>query len=930
MRISCMVGLCAAAFMMALPTDAGAVIENDVMTFAVSGAETYADAIPAGVTRVVKLGAGTLTISGDSETYHGDVEIREGVVVATHRNALGRGSGGSGTTSPNTITVSSGAQLRATFEADKDDGNAEGRGFRSIVRIAGSGPDGSGAFYYDRAASGVTPFWYVWELRLTDDATIGGQSPWFVRRCDLQGHVLTVASPAGVRFHYCTIANPGHIVMANTFSVYGSAFNGGRTNVLELASTAEALWIPGANPIDWSVVWSRKGKATIESNGGGDSGAMNVINGDFTHLGSQLTVWPQRTVDGKRHSVTLNGAVVCSNGYLEKGGDGVFNLGGPSNIFTRIYVSDGELNVRNSETNYAAYLTIADEATVSYSDAGLVAFTNGSCQVFGRFANGKGPGELKLSGATDFRMGNPRTYLYVGGLSGTERTWGTLEIGAGASMSNNFAVGTRGRGAVYQAGGSVYMDAPDVSYSSNLGTTEGGSVGYGYWGMTDGTVVAPRYLRMAYGDGSTAFFVQRGGTATVQGENLKLSVGGHGHMVVANGAIFRQAAGSTYMGFTDGGDGTGGTATLTIAGAETVFTPAWFVGTQNRKNFTAYINVNDGGVFDSKSIVNNAGSGWSWPEGSKEYVSFDGGIWRAPANTGTPGLFYSVGRAAPDRFLCQRGGIVFDAGAGTTMKVNAPLEAPTGKTVKSITLPDNEAFRATRYIGPARIEIVDATGVGATAYAPFDDAARTLRGDVVVMSRGTGYSDATVVRVWSMDGDQSWNCACELEDAVSGGVEKRGPGTLSFVCENTYAGKTSVKEGSLDVASTGTIPNGQPLEVSAGAALNLAAPISATTLEGAGAVKGDVTVTEAYVVDSANFNAGNALTVNGCLEFAAGSKIRAEDVSGLDVERFRLVASATKIAGKPTLDGFGPMWRLRIGDGKMSLGVCRGTVVVLR
>ena len=238
MRISCMVGLCAAAFMMALPTDAGVEIENGVMTFAVSGNETYAEAIPAGVTRVVKQGVGTLTISGNSETYHGDVEIREGVVVATHRNALGRGSGGSGTDSPNTITVSSGAQLRATFEADKDDGNAEGRGFRSIVRIAGSGPDGSGAFYYDRAAGGVTPYWYVWELRLTDDATIGGQSPWFVRRCDLQGHVLTVASPAGVRFHYCTIANPGHIVMANTFSVYGSTFNGGKTNVLELASTA--------------------------------------------------------------------------------------------------------------------------------------------------------------------------------------------------------------------------------------------------------------------------------------------------------------------------------------------------------------------------------------------------------------------------------------------------------------------------------------------------------------------------------------------------------------------------------------------------------------------------------------------------------------------------------------------------------------------
>ncbi len=916
MRISCAVVLYAAVFMMALPMDANVVTENGVMTFTVSSAETYADTIPADVTKVVKLGEGTLTMSGDNETYHGDVEIREGIVIATHRNALGRGSGGSGTTSPNTITVSNGAQLRATFAADKDDGNAEGRGFRSIVKIAGSGPDGSGAFYYDRAAGGVTPYWYVWELRLTDDATIGGQSPWFVRLCNLQGHTLNVASPAGVRFYYCTIANPGHIVMANTCYVYGSTFNGGKTNILELASTAEAFWLAGASPIDWSVLWSRTAKATIECNLGGDSGTANVINGDFTCLGNQLTVWPQRTTDGKRHAVTLNGAVICNNGYLEKGGDGVLNFGGPSNIFTRLYVSAGELNVRNSETNYAAYLTIADEATVSYTDAGLVAFTNGSCQIFGRFANGKEPGELKISGATDFRMGDPRTYLYVGGLSGTERTWGTLTIGAGASLSNNFAVGTRGRGAVYQTGGSVYMDAPDVSYSSNLGTTEGGYVGYGYWGMTDGTVVAPRYWRMAYGADSAAFFVQRGGTAAVKGENLKLSVGGRGHMVVADGATFTQTAGSTYMGFTDSASSTGGEATLTIAGTGTVFKPHWFVGMQNRKDFTAFINVNDGGVYEAQSIVNNAGDGWTWPEGSKEYVSFDGGVWRAPAGTGNPGLFYSVGRAEPDRFLCQRGGIVFDAGNGAIMRVNAPIEAPTGKTIKSITLPDDETFRATKYIGPARIEIVDATGVGATAYAPFDDTARTLRGDVVVTSRGTGYSDAPVVRVWSMDGDQSWNCTCELDDAVSGGVEKRGPGTLAFVCENTYAGKTSVKEGSLDVASTGTIPNGQPLEVSAGATLNLSAPISVTTLEGAGAVNGDVTVTEAYV--------------NGCLEFASGSKIRAADVSGLDTERFRLIASATKIAGAPTLDGFGPMWRLRIGDGKMSLGVCRGTVMVLR
>lgn len=906
-------------------------VSGDVMTFSVVNAETYSDVIPSGIAKVVKTGGGTLTLTGNSETYHGDVEIREGTVVAAHRNALGRGSGAAGTDSPNVIAVASGAQLRATFAADKDDGNAEGRGFRSIVKIAGAGPDGSGAFYYDRAAGGETPYWFVWELQLTADATVGGLCPWFVRRCDLQRHTLTVASPAGVRFWWCTIVNPGHLKMANACAIYGSTFDGGASNVIEMAATAEKLTFSGASPIDWSVYWPRAEKADIEANAGGDSGEANVVNGDFTYLGSQLAVWPLRTGDGKRHAVTFNGAVVCENGFLEKGGEGVLNLGGPSNVFTRLYVSDGELNVRHSQTNLASYLTIAGAATVRYTDAGLVAFTNASCQVFGRFANGSGPAELKVAGRTDFQLAKPRTYLSVGGLSSGERTWGTLEIGAGASLSNNFSVGACGRGAVYQSGGSVYMTTPEAAYSSNLGRSEGGHVGYGYWGLASGEITAPRYWWMAFGAGSTAVFDQRGGTVTVEGEDLKLSVGGHGHMALSGGATFRQTAGSTYMGFTDNAAAVGGEATLTVSGVGTVFKPTWFVGMQNRREFTAFINVNDGGVFEAKSIVNSAGDGWTWPEGSKEYVSFDGGIWRAPANSGKPRLFNSVGRAEPDGFLCQRGGIVFDAGADAIMEVNAPLAAPTGKTLKAITLPTDETFRATRYIGPARIEIMDATGAGATAYAPFDDVEGRLRGDVVVTSRGTGYSGATVVRVWSMDGDQSWVCGYELEDAVSGGVEKRGLGTLTFACANTYAGPTVVKEGLLWASVAGSMPNGQPLEVAAGATLGLSAPLSVTTLTGAGTVNGDVTVSEALVVSAADFNAGKALTVNGSLEFAAGTKIRAVDLAAFDAETTRRpILSATTLVGLPELEGFDGNWRLKVRNGTLSLGVRRGLAIVVR
>ena len=121
--------------------------DGSILSFDVaSGAtEKYSDMIPSTCTKVVKTGSGTIEVTGNSVDFHGNVEIKEGVVVATHMNALGRGTGSSGTTAPNTISVSKGAQLRATFHTDKSDGNTEGRGFRSIVEIAGDGPDGTGA-----------------------------------------------------------------------------------------------------------------------------------------------------------------------------------------------------------------------------------------------------------------------------------------------------------------------------------------------------------------------------------------------------------------------------------------------------------------------------------------------------------------------------------------------------------------------------------------------------------------------------------------------------------------------------------------------------------------------------------------------------------------------------------------------------------------
>jgi autotransporter-associated beta strand protein len=149
----------------------------------------------------VKKGLGTLTMTGNSVDFHGDVEIQQGIVVATHMNALGRGTGATGVSTLNTISVSKGAQLRATFLSDKSD-NSEGRGFRSVVKIAGDGPDGSGAFYYDPTDTSTLPYWLIYKLVLTDDASIGGTANYFARSLDMNSKTLTVDMKSMLHFYW--------------------------------------------------------------------------------------------------------------------------------------------------------------------------------------------------------------------------------------------------------------------------------------------------------------------------------------------------------------------------------------------------------------------------------------------------------------------------------------------------------------------------------------------------------------------------------------------------------------------------------------------------------------------------------------------------------------------------------------------------------
>lgn len=169
---------------------------DGVLTYNVPAGITqlHTDVLTAEITKVVKLGAGTLVVSNDNNTaFSGNVEIREGILEAqsavisdgtTTVPVFGRNAA-------NTYTVSKGAQLRVRCPGPTSQAQLLIKG---TLVIAGSGPDGNGALYYVKAAGGNANVDNVFSnVRLTDDASFGNSS-----RCgfsygtlDLGGHTLT-------------------------------------------------------------------------------------------------------------------------------------------------------------------------------------------------------------------------------------------------------------------------------------------------------------------------------------------------------------------------------------------------------------------------------------------------------------------------------------------------------------------------------------------------------------------------------------------------------------------------------------------------------------------------------------------------------------------------------------------------------------------
>ena len=159
-------------------------------------------------------------------------------------------------------------------------------------------------------------------------------------------------------------------------------------------------------------------------------------------------------------------------------------------------------------------------------------------------------------------------------------------------------------------------------------------------------------------------------------------------------------------------------------------------------------------------------------------------------------------------------------------------------------------------------------------------------------------------------------------DGTTTSLYKEGSGTLTLSGGNSYTGDTRIVDGTLTVASGGSLGSGSDVFVSSGATLNVNANTTVASIRetasgngGTAAIGTDATLTVNQSADTQYFNAvtGNgALTKSGAGRlslYGTSSKSGANTVSGgvLEVQAGASLAGNTTIGSGGTLDADGSL-----------------------
>lgn len=222
---------------------------------------------------------------------------------------------------------------------------------------------------------------------------------------------------------------------------------------------------------------------------------------------------------------------------------------------------------------------------------------------------------------------------------------------------------------------------------------------------------------------------------------------------------------------------------------------------------------------------------------------------------------------------------VLDINSGTIVAEKLTLVGPNAVTnaYATLTLAGSGAI----YLGSGGL--VGNVGYSNTAYTmTLSGGTLGAKADYSIVGNGT-LSGTLTVKAADLANNPYNITNTGVWSGTGGSLAKTGGGVLTLTKNNTYSGTTTISEGTLALASTGSISNSSQISVASGATLDVsavsgAALLGSQILSGSGAVNGSMTALSGSTLRPGGLLAAGTLTFSNSLT-QAGSVTTAFDLS---------------------------------------------------
>ena len=350
-----------------------------------------------------------------------------------------------------------------------------------------------------------------------------------------------------------------------------------------------------------------------------------------------------------------------------------------------------------------------------------------------------------------------------------------------------------GTSTVGQDGGNqqVHSSVLAIGQTSGAGADfSGGTLTIGKWNASPGTAAATKIPGMVYIGTAT-------GTATMAAGAIKLAD-------ISAAANTCNATGTYVSGILTIGQNASVAATSILLGQ----------ANDNIALTNAAVNLNNGGT-----LTIGAGGLTTAKYETKaaaSTLSFDGGVLKASS----AGSLVGSGNGTLANVTVLSGGATIDSN-GYNVSIDQAITAGVGNGLSTLTV----NATGSGYIVAPYVQITDATGTGASAFAKINSAGRVT--SIVVTNAGQNYSSTPTITLQGVAGSAA-TANYTLASVTGGGLTKTGNGTLTLSAANTYTGATTISAGTLQFSKIVSLYNGTTaswtaanLSVSSGATLAL-------------------------------------------------------------------------------------------------------------